>query len=703
MNCKKIRQLLLSYLDNEVSPKEREAIEAHLSVCSGCRNELETLAETQRQLRQGLTVIAARASSSPHVWSAIKARLGRQHERTVPILGAVKSRVRGVAAGLMSRPAWQKSLAYQLAIVLVAGLCLGIPALLGQSATHSPGLSELNRFASYEELQEFLRTNRQTISTDYDYTWGLLGIASRDMLSSEDFGTNGAVIPEFSPTNIQVQGVDEADIVKTDGKFIYLVSGMKVFIVEAYPPEEAHVLSEIELNQRPEGIFINGDRLIILQYEGGPQTFVRIYDIADRGKPSLAREVSVDGGYFGSRMVGNYAYIVITQPAYEYNDKVVLPKINLDGTTREIPATDIYYFDVADNYYAFTTVMAINTQKDDEEPSYETILLGAASNLYVSLKNIYIAVSSPQYYGSDTETTSIHRIRIEDGDIDYEASGEVPGRVLNQFSMDEYEGFFRVATTTGYDFRIWPEWPSAAYQNHLYVLDMNLDIVGKLEGLAPGEKIYSARFMGKRCYLVTFKKVDPFFVIDLSDGYNPKVLGYLKITGYSDYLHPYDENHIIGIGKETVAAEQGDFAWYQGVKISIFDVTDVSNPKEVAKYEIGARGTDSPVLEDHKALLFDKGKNLLVMPVSVVESSYGPVWQGAYVFNISLDEGLLLRGRITHYESDAGMSGGSYYSYSPYSVKRCLYIGDVLYTISDKKIKMNNLETLDYINEVTVG
>ncbi len=243
---------------------------------------------------------------------------------------------------------------------------------------------------------------------------------------------------------------------------------------------------------------------------------------------------------------------------------------------------------------------------------------------------------------------------------------------------------------------------------------MNLAIVGKLEDLAPGEKIYSARFMGDRCYLVTFRKVDPLFVIDLKYPSNPMVLGELKITGYSDYLHPYDANHIIGIGKETVAAKEGDFAWYQGVKISLFDVSDVGAPKEIAKYEIGDRGTNSPVLKDHKALLFDKSKSLLVIPVLVAQideerypnevppNAYGSyVWQGAYVFDITFDKGIVLKGRITHIGSDG--SGMDNVFFSSYSVKRSLYIGNVLYTISDSKIKMNNLETLEEINELELS
>jgi uncharacterized secreted protein with C-terminal beta-propeller domain len=186
---------------------------------------------------------------------------------------------------------------------------------------------------------------------------------------------------------------------------------------------------------------------------------------------------------------------------------------------------------------------------------------------------------------------------------------------------------------------------------------------------------------------VTFKKVDPLFVIDLQDPSNPKVLGELEIPGYSDYLHPYDENHIIGVGKD--AEDAGSFAWYQGVKIALFDVSDPENPMEISKYVIGARGTDSEALRDHRAFLFSRSKNLLVIPVSLVESEswgYGGYdWQGAYVFNISLDNGIVFRGGIDHSDS---------------SVSRSLYIDNVLYTISDGLVKMNNLADLSEINEV---
>jgi len=213
---------------------------------------------------------------------------------------------------------------------------------------------------------------------------------------------------------------------------------------------------------------------------------------------------------------------------------------------------------------------------------------------------------------------------------------------------------------------------------------MNLTMVGTLENIALGETIYSVRFMGNRGYVVTFRQVDPFFAIDLQDPYSPKVLGVLKIPGYSSYLHPYDESHIIGIGKDRSV-----------VKISLFDVSNVTDPKEIDDYQVSGGWSDSPVLRDHKALLFNSSKNLLVMPM--ITSDYS-VWQGVYVFNITLQEGIALRGRITHTENASDL--GYYYYQHPYYVKRSLYIDNVLYTISDKKVMMHNLETLDEINQI---
>jgi len=615
---------------------------------------------------------------------------------------------------------WTKILApITVAVLLIAAV--GFFAVYRSGPLFTPlGENQISRFASYEQLQDFINANAQYKAFPGWRDVFFVVEESRGN-AAPSFGPAPSA-PDYSATNIQVAGVDEADIVKTDGKYIYLVSGNRTIIVKAYPPEQAQVLSEIEHEGTVVGIFINGDRLVVFEKETpyypyydydlrlgvveegyipyiSPKTYIKVYDVSDRENPRLQRELSADGQYVSSRMIGDYAYVVINEPVYEEDDELNLPRIYCGGNETEIPATDIYYCDVSDYYYMYTTIMAINTQDDDQEPTYETILLGASSNLYVSLNNIYLTFPVWGRDVGDVGKTSIHRIHIEGDEIEYVASGEVPGMVLNQFSMDEYGDYFRVATTTR----------EGKSRNHIYTLDMALNITGSLENLAPGETIYSARFMGERGYLVTFKKVDPLFVIDLKDPYNPKELGYLKVTGYSDYLHPYDENHLIGIGKETT--DEGDFAWYQGVKISLFDVSNVTSPREIDKEIIGHRGTDSPVLWDHKAFLFDKSRNLLVIPVLVAEVdeseypegvpswAYGePVWQGAYVFHVSPDIGLNLTGRITHIESP--LEEGYYYYRSPLSVERSLYIDDVLYTISEAKIKMNSLENLDYINEV---
>jgi uncharacterized secreted protein with C-terminal beta-propeller domain len=220
---------------------------------------------------------------------------------------------------------------------------------------------------------------------------------------------------------------------------------------------------------------------------------------------------------------------------------------------------------------------------------------------------------------------------------------------------------------------------------------MSLVTVGRLEGLASGERIFSARFMGNRVYLVTFRQIDPFFVIDLSNPTTPEVLGYLKIPGFSGYLHPYDENHVIGVGKQD-----------SNVKLSLFDVTDVTAPTEaVPPYIVKASYSDTSVLYDHKAFLFDKSRQLLALPISINEAmwindSYYNMgyWQGEYVFNLSLTNGFALRGNVTHQEPSTETWNSNYW------IKRTLYIDNVLYTISDKKVKMNSLVDLSLLKEV---
>jgi uncharacterized secreted protein with C-terminal beta-propeller domain len=293
--------------------------------------------------------------------------------------------------------------------------------------------------------------------------------------------------------------------------------------------------------------------------------------------------------------------------------------------------------------------------------------------------------------------------------------------------MDEHNGFFRIATTSGNN---WGE--GSQTSNNIYILDETLNQVSKIENIAPGESIYAARFLGDRAYLVTFVQVDPLFTIDLSDPYNPRILGELKIPGYSEYLHPYDETHIIGIGKEVDPSIDADkvhtpgaiyYTAILGLKLALFDVSDIENPIEEAKIVIGDRGTDSPALYDHKAFLFDREKELLIIPVSLyeipqevkdryaesngTEELFGQfTFQGAYIYRLSLDNGFEYKGRITHQNpEEIQQQTDEYYWYwgsSNTDITRTLFIGDVIYTISDSMVKMNNLSDLSDIQSISL-
>ena len=591
----------------------------------------------------------------------------------------------------LQREIKQKTVTYGIAAILLAILFATICFNFGVQLYIPPVSLPLNTFSSYEELEDFLKTNMEQAENIGQQYWSPFRGGEMKNLLSLDAET----APAHSTTNIQVAGVDEGDIVKTDGEYLYVVSSNDVYILKAYPPEQAQVLSKITLNETYDmKIYVNGDKLAVLGGNFAPirisytytgEAFVNVYDISNKTHPRLTRTLSLNGTLSGSRMIGNYVYATVNQLAVHPNTnkthlEVALPKISTADAVKEIQATEIRYINVPDAFYYFTTVIAVNIINDAQEPTYETFLTGSTACMYVSQSNMYLTIPNTSVWilsagvSGTRDETLIYRVKLDGEEIVCEAEGAVSGYVLNQFSMDEYNGFFRIATT---------KWTNDGSKNNLYSLNMSLNIVGELEGLAPGERIYSARFMGDRCYLVTFKQIDPFFVIDLSSPTDPKVLGELKIPGFSGYLHPYDENHIIGIGKQD-----------GNVKLSLFNVTDVTAPTETAKHIVAGQWSDSTVLTDHKAFLFDKSKQLLVLPVSLNGYYAKHYWQGAYVFNITLSDGFVLKGGVTHQESD--VNGWD----SNYLVKRVLYIENTLYTVSNKKIKMNDLENLQEINEV---
>ncbi len=345
---------------------------------------------------------------------------------------------------------------------------------------------------------------------------------------------------DYSTTNIQVAGVDEADTVKTDGKYLYVIANNSVYILNA-DPQNAEMLSKIATeNSYLQGIYLSqdGNKLavlgtqwvpyypdlkssysadLIMPYWGGGTTFVNVYDVSDRTNPVLARNFTISGNYFNSRMIGNNVYTILTESVYLVNDNVNLPTVFAGTKPFEIAPTSIYYVPIPDTYYTYATFISLNIMDDSQAPTNTTIMMGGTSDMYVSANNIYVTYTTWNEQGQDT---NIYRIGINEGALTFEAKGTVPGSVLNQYAMDEYNGYFRLATNQWFNDNATTS-DGAVFQvsrqkNSIYVLNMNLAIVGKLERFKMDESLFSVRFMGDKCYVVTFKQTDPFFIIDLS-------------------------------------------------------------------------------------------------------------------------------------------------------------------------------------------
>ncbi len=499
---------------------------------------------------------------------------------------------------------------------------------------------------------------------------------------------------DYSETNVQVQGVDEADIIKTDGQFVYLVNNNKIQIVKALPAESMELCSTMEYTENPIEIFIDGDTLVVIL---GTYTDTKIieYNIKDRKNVSKTRELSIDGNYISSRKTGKDVYVITNSYSvfqfpremtknkqYMAVNDVVKPKYT-DSITGKTIITDfdsMFYFPNCRGA-SFLTIAGFTTESPFKEASVQTYV-GGGDSVYMSKDNLYVTTTD---YAQNEQKTTVYKFALSEGLVTYSSKQSLPGTILNQFSMDEDKGYFRI-TTTSFD-------KNYKESNNLFVLNENMDIIGKITDIAPGERIYSTRFMGNRAYVVTFKTVDPLFVIDLANPANPKILGALKIPGYSDYLHPYDDNHLIGFGKDTV--EIKGTAYATGIKISMFDVTDVEHPIELFKEIIGGRGTHSDILSNHKALLFNKHKNLMAFPISVLEPfpgrdpiEYGQfMFQGAYIYNVDLQNGFANKGKITHLTKDdilkTGTYGGNFQNY----VNRIVTIGNTFYTFSENELK----------------
>lgn len=496
-----------------------------------------------------------------------------------------------------------------------------------------------------------------------------------------------------SETNNQVEGVEEADVVKTDGEYIYYFTSGSGNLKIVKAGKEPKLMCDVSLlenkNEREVvdvvgdvaflskdyfngEIYLSGNKLIVTAVNhdknDGTKTIAYIYDVTDKTTPKKVYECSQSGSYNTSRLIGNKLYLISDYSVNLTKIDEAKPRTYVPcGNGETLPAGCITVSSVRSSL-TYTVVCSFNI--DDGNLISSQSVLGGTYALYCSTENIIIA----NYQQGDT--TPIVRYSINDGEIKMEASGEIKGSLLNQFSIDEHNGYFRFVTT--YQDNV--EYKSESYtnmrienKNGLFVLDSNLQKVGEITDLAPNERVYSVRFMGDTAYFVTFRQVDPLFSADLSDPKNPKIIGKLKIPGFSNYLFPYGEGKLLGIGQD--ADERTGIV--DGLKLSMFDISDPSDVTESSKTVL--KENYSPALYDHKASLVDYQKNLIGFAV------YGQKGLDYRLFRLT-ENGFKTVLNVELFKVSEDVRG--------------LYIGDELYIISQEKMLVYSMTDFTKIAEL---
>ena len=570
-----------------------------------------------------------------------------------------------------------------------------------------------------------------------DNTWSI-GI---DSVGSTESSSSSSNTKDYSTTNIQVENVDEADIVKTDGDYIYSISEDNVIITDAKDPKQPKVVATIqsEDDDIPEDIILYKDKLVVISTKGNQtqryyynnrmNTVVKIYNITSREKPVLTKSYEMYEPYYTSRCIDNVLYVISSGNLRKEDDEIVVG-YNEDNMEKEMSIDKIKYLkDVKTTKQTLISTVDLNNETADIK--LDSYLMNI-SNAYVSENAIYLlnqkynndskipikllfgfkgVFGLEDYYEMDSESgyyTEIYKFDIKEN-VEYKAKTKVKGKTINQYSLDEKDNHLRIALYDNDGSRV-------------AIFDEDLKQIGISDNVAKGEKMYSSRFIGDKVYFVTYKTIDPLFVMDLSNETKPKVLGKLKIPGYSTYLHPYDENHIIGIGMETKEIINRNSngkvisttAKVVGMKMALFDVSNVNSPVQISSVVIGDSRTTSAILTNPKALLFSKEKSLIAIPVNnysqdfeVTSSNnyetminnytkYGKPYnaEGYFVYNINVQDGFKLKGVITHEKTNA-----TYY-YSNSKLLRGLYIDNNLYTVSETMIKVNELDSLKAVGEL---
>ena len=502
---------------------------------------------------------------------------------------------------------------------------------------------------------------------------------------------------DYSGTNVQEAGVDEADIVKTDGRRIFTLSSGQLVVVDASGRTRTGTVTVAEGWGRE--LFIDGDSLLVITRStsdapDGSETVIQRIDVSGRS-PEIVETLNVQGSYISARSVGGTARVILrydpqwnfpfvypeseagADAAREANRAAVsnstlddwLPHYALDAadssTGPRLTSCDDVHAPSVFSGFGMTTVVSVPID-GDFDPSESSAVMAPGDTVYASLDSLYVATTRwVESEAFDDEAawedawrqrrTSLHRFDISGDEADYESSGAVLGVIHNQFSLSEHNGHLRVVTTIG------DPWGDES-ESHVRVLSTDGDVlveVGSVGDIGRGEQVQSVRFVGDVGYVVTFRQIDPFYTVDLSDPADPTIVGELKIPGFSSYLHPISDTLVLGVGSD--ADEDGRVT---GAKISLFDVSDLTAPREVTVWTAPDGWND--VGWDHRAFLWWAPEDLAVIPLRVWEADRE--WSGAVALRVA--EGAITEARRIEHTPGAALRGGAGHQVADHHARR---------------------------------
>lgn len=605
-------------------------------------------------------------------------------------------------------------------MILVAGIALVTTVALSATIffnfapiskiknTMFPNKYGVTAFSSYNEVkQELAQINSAKMMSNLNFAdgfdYGAKGSAPEDAKDSAATGSasGSSGSDDYNSTYTQVEGVDEADIVKTDGKYIYAASNSSVSVF----PAESEKLEEIaKINEESryiEEFYISGNDLITISSENVHEnnyykivSYLSVYDISDINNIYLKGSFCQEGNYISSRLIDNMLYLVSS--SYANNDDY-LPCYGKSQSTPDetdletIPAEDIYMVQNPSET-TFTIISSVDIG-DPSQPTATKAILGSADEIYCNTEHLYITAESYSinpirsfiedisyeldwnyYYTTSSYKTQVIKIDLN-SDIDFVGSATVDGYIKDQYSLDEYEDNLRIATTSEND--------NGNYINNLYVLNAEMKQMGSVTGFANNESIKAVRYLNDTAYVITYEQTDPLFIIDLTDPTSPNITGEAKITGFSTMLVPVDENTLLGIGYNTEAIEDDvfDMEYQDGLKLVVFDITDKANP--VVSDTRVFNGVYSEVQSNPKALLYNSKRNDYTIPFykngltdDDEDSAYYNKYAGhqSGIINFKVTDGKI---SVT----DIYSSPEFYGVYNMCDVDRCVNVDDYIYMI----------------------